>query len=304
MLHDRDYMNPHGPRRQRTAYRPGGGSSVVKTLIIANVVVYVLQITLGLGFTSGLWLTTDALRHFQLWRLFSYMFAHSPTMIFHVLLNMWAVYVFGTGLERRLGQQRFLHLYVLSGLVGGLSWTLFNWQNTTPVLGASGAVFGLLIAAAMMFPDEIIILLFPPIPLRLKTFALVFGGLELLMALNQGGQVAHIAHLGGAVGGWFYIITHANPQWAPFENLLSGLKKKNRKRGTRAPSTRGFSFHPPPKTHEQTSTADGNDEDPNLVAEVDRILDKIGTRGLDSLTKKERDLLNRARERMRQKGGG
>lgn len=296
MLFDRDYMkNPQQRRRRppRRRYAPSA-QSVVKTLIIANIVVYVLQL-LGGGFTDALVLSPRPIKGWQIWRFVTYMFAHDPLSPFHILVNMWGVYLFGSGLERRIGSEHFTYLYMLSGLIGGLSWLLFNWQYpNAAVLGASGAVFGLLMGAAMMFPDETIVLLIPPIPMKLKTFALVFGGLEILMALGQGDNIAHIAHIGGAVGGYVYLMLITRPPWAPFAGLFDKLKGASAQR-RRQQFKRQDPPTPPPRR---------NDTDEVSSEEVDRILDKIGRQGLDSLTKKERDTLNRARENLRGRRGG
>lgn len=301
MLFDRDYMKEPPPRRSPRRGRRYSPSpqSVVKTLIIANIAVYVLQL-LAPGFTDALVLRPRSVKDFQVWRFVTYMFAHSPASLFHILFNMWGVYLFGSGLERRLGSDKFTYLYMISGLVGGVSWLLFNWQYPNQaVLGASGAVFGLLIGAAMMFPNETIVLLIPPIPMKLKTFALVFGGIEVLMAINQGGHIAHIAHLGGAFGGYVYLMLITRPPWAPFSGIFDKLRGSRKDADAKRRRQQFKREDPPPKP-----SPGKRGESEASSEEVDRILDKIGSYGLDSLTQKERDTLNRARENLRGRRDG
>ncbi len=301
MLFDRDYMKDPPPRRRP---RPGrryspSAQSVVKTIIIANIAVYVLQL-LAPGFTDALVLRPRSVRELQVWRFITYMFAHSPTSLFHILLNMWGVYLFGSGLEHRLGSDKFTRLYMISGLVGGVTWLLFNWQYPNQaVLGASGSVFGLLMGAAMMFPNETIVLLIPPIPMKLKTFALVFGGIEVLMAINQGGNIAHIAHIGGAVGAYVYLMLTTRPPWAPFSGAFKNLRKPSKDAAAKRRRQQFKREEPPPKPPPDNRRGNEVNSD-----EVDRILDKIGSYGLDSLTQEERDTLNRAREHLRGRRDG
>ena len=298
MLFDRDYMQNRSTRRRRPRARYSPSSqSVVKTLIIANVAVYVMQLLLlGSGFTGALVLSTETVKDFQVWRFITYMFAHSPGSIFHILFNMYGVYLFGSGLERRIGSEHFTIIYMVSGLTGGLSWILFNWgYPNAAVLGASGAVFGVLMGAAMMFPDEVIVLLIPPIPMKLKTFALVFGGIEVLLALGEADRVAHIAHIGGAVGGYVYLMLITRPPWAPFSGVFDAVRRMLKSSKVRQRQSQFERREPPP-----SARRDDNNEEVSSD-EVDRILDKIGRYGLDSLEKSERDALNRARENLRRR---
>ena len=94
----------------------------------------------------------------------------------HLLLNMWGLYLFGNHVYNRLGSKRFLTLYFLSGVSGSFLWLLFNWGTQDYVIGASGAVFGVMMAATMLSPDMRIMLLFPPIAMKLRTLVVVFAG--------------------------------------------------------------------------------------------------------------------------------
>jgi len=291
MLSDRDYMQP-GLHRLRGTFRPRG--SVLTLLLWANGIVFLLT---GFGQNprpmSLLWLRPDLIRQFQVWRMVTYMFAHASFP--HVLFNMWGLYVFGRPMEQRLGPTRFMYLYLTSGLVGGGVWLLANWHpQAYPVIGASGAVFGVMMAAAMAFPNQQILLLFPPIPMRLKTFVAGYAAIEILLALNQaqshGGGIAHIAHLGGILGAFLYMRSlHARPYNAGRWSLTAAMARWWRE--TRARNAR--------RHFRRTNGTDT--EDDKLSAETDRILDKIGESGLDSLTPEERDTLSRARERLRER---
>ncbi len=297
MLHDRDYMYdsppPHGGRPT--------GNSVIMPLIWANIIAYILQTMTDQHLTAYLGLNAYYIARGQVWRLATYMFAHGG--FGHILFNMWGVYLFGRLLESRIGSRRFLHLYLASGITGGLAWLVFNWHpqiepyrlynhylNFHGVVGASGGVFGIMIATAMMFPNQMIMLLFPPIPMKLKTFALVFGGIEVLQAISQGGgRIAHIAHLGGALAGYLYIRHYFRASWSPFDvfsNLMAAWSQKAAEK-----KRRGFKVH----RNQDESPYDRS----SLSQEVDRILDKVGNQGLQSLTKAERRTLEEARQRLR-----
>ncbi len=186
------------PHKQRS---PSPGMNAVTLLITLNVVFFVLFPG------ASLWqlaLSADGFRHFRFWQIISYMFLHGNFV--HLLLNMWGLYLFGNHVYRRLGTQRFLMLYFLSGISGSLLWLLFNWNSPSSVIGSSGAVFGVMMAAAVLSPERRMMLLFPPIPVKLKTLVFVFAGIEILSELsNLQGGVAHLAHLGGFLGAYLYM---------------------------------------------------------------------------------------------------
>ena len=131
--------------------------------------------------------------------LVTYMFVHAD--FGHFIFNMWGMMIFGPILERAVGRSRVLSAYLICGLLGAAIWYVFNMKSYANLMGASAAVVGYLVAAAVLFPDERMRLLFPPIDVSLKTLAIVFVGIDVLMLFNTGGRVAHLAHLGGAVGG-------------------------------------------------------------------------------------------------------
>lgn len=154
--------------------------------------------------------------YFQPYQIVTHMFMHSD--IGHLFFNMFAVFMFGPPLEEAWGPKRFLYYYLFTGFgamalhmlvqyiemsSGGVSPFMVN----VPVLGASGAVFGILIGFGMLFPNSVVQLLIPPIPLKAKYFVLIYAGLELFLGLgNFNTGIAHFAHLGGALFGFLLIL--------------------------------------------------------------------------------------------------
>jgi len=180
---------------------------VTRAIIIANVVVFLLQFVAGNLLLSlfALWPVGDTL--FQPWQLLTYSFLHEGFA--HIFFNMFALYMFGTPLETFWGSRRFAFYYVSCVLTAAATELVV--QNATevggPVLGASGGVFGLLLAFAWYFPKQRLLLLFPPIPMPAWLFVTLYGGLELVLGVT-GAQpgVAHFAHLGGMLGGALAIL--------------------------------------------------------------------------------------------------
>ncbi|MCF7854290.1 MAG: rhomboid family intramembrane serine protease [Candidatus Pacebacteria bacterium] len=288
MLSDRDYIR-HNYRRPTSH-----NTSIVFAIIVANVIVFILQMMSGNRLTEYLWLHSHYLLRGQVWRLGTHMFAHGG--LGHIFFNMWGLYIFGKPLEDRIGGERFLYLYFVSGIMGALTWLLFNWGGAHPVIGASGAVFGILVASAMTFPNRVYMLLFPPIPMKLKTLAVVFGVIEVISLLSlPGSPIARLAHLGGMIGGFLYV------HWGLGKprGLYSGTGSRSFSPASWWRQLRAKFFH---STFRSTDNgADHDDEDTISPAEVDRILDKIGEHGLSSLSKHERDILDKARDRLRNK---
>ncbi|OAX54813.1 rhomboid family intramembrane serine protease [Xanthomonas graminis] len=190
---------------------------VTQALLIGNVAVFLLQLLLGDDSFAPfmLWPISnfDAFspgQNFQIWQLLTYGFLHGGFS--HLLFNMLALYMFGGPLEQTWGNKRFLTYYLVCVAGAGLCqvlvgwWTVSNGGDPYPTLGASGGVFGLLLAFGMLFPNQRVMLLFPPIPMKARTFVIVFGALELIMGFTgwQPG-VAHFAHLGGMLFGWLLI---------------------------------------------------------------------------------------------------
>lgn len=190
---------------------------VVKNLLIINVLVFLAQQAMPQ-------ITSQFVGHYPLgggfepWQVISHMFMHGG--VGHLFFNMFALVVFGSALERVWGSKRFLQFYLLCGIGAFLifeatvGYSLYNLigqvsieHPTGLVIGASGAVYGLLLGFGMLFPNTELMLLFPPIPIKAKYFVILYGLLELSMAMsnNQGDNVAHVAHLGGMVIGYILI---------------------------------------------------------------------------------------------------
>ncbi len=139
-----------------------------------------------------------------LWQLVSYLFLHGG--FFHLLFNMFGLWMFGSDIERLWGTRRFLTYYFFTGIGAGLFTLALTPSGVVPTIGASGAIYGILLAFAWFFPERRILLYFVfPIPARV--FVLIFGGIELLASITQqpGGAIAHLAHLGGLVFGYLYL---------------------------------------------------------------------------------------------------
>ncbi len=172
-----------------------------RALLLTNVGVFLLQLLIGplLSQWFALWPPGAG---FEPWQLVSYAFLHEG--VAHIFLNMFALFMFGTPLERYWGGQRFTAFYFVCVLAAGLTQLTVALldQSASPTLGASGGIFGLLLAFAIYFPRQRIMLVFPPIPLPAWAFVTIYGLVELFSGVRgiEPG-VAHFAHLGGMLGG-------------------------------------------------------------------------------------------------------
>ena len=190
---------------------------ITKALLIANGVVFLLQLAVGEVVLAPLmlwpWGGGDAGGlGFMPWQLLSYGFLHDPNGFAHLLFNMLALLMFGAPLEYVWGNRRFLTYYLTCVAGAGLcqllvgSWAVAQGGAAYPTIGASGGVFGLLLAYGMLFPNQRVMLLIPPIPMKARTLVFVYGAIELLLGFTglQPG-VAHFAHLGGMLFGYLLI---------------------------------------------------------------------------------------------------
>lgn len=187
---------------------------VTRALLIANVLMYVISQMVGEAFILNLALwpvgtmtLAGGSLGFQPWQLVTYSFLHGN--LTHLFFNMFALYMFGSDLEKLLGPQRYFNLYFLSVVSAALVQLLFSalaGGDPYPTVGASGGVFGLLLAYGMYFPRRTLILLIPPIPLPAWLFVSLYGLLELFFGVTgTDAGVAHFAHLGGMLGAWLLI---------------------------------------------------------------------------------------------------
>ena len=195
------------PYRGGTASWSFGGplTTGVKYLLLANIGIYVLQLIFAPTFTN--WFRLDpsqVIGGFQVWRLFTYVFLHDPNGLFHILINMLILFMFGGEMERLWGTRFFLRYYFICGAGGGL----FALAAGYPVIGASGAIYGLLVAFAMYFPTRVVymnIFFIFFFPIQAKYFVIIMGLISFFSSFLGGQGVSHLAHLGGIVAGYLYL---------------------------------------------------------------------------------------------------
>ena len=194
---------------------------IVKNLLIINVILFLASTTLnlqGIDLNNILGLHHWKSNSFETWQIISHMFMHGNFT--HLFFNMFAVWMFGTQLENLWGSKRFLKYYLLTGLGAAiLHFVIFHFfelQNNMyrdfliekhTVIGASGCLFGLLVAFGLLFPNTKLFFLLIPFPIKAKCFVIIYGLAELYYGLqnNPNDNVAHFAHLGGMLFGWIII---------------------------------------------------------------------------------------------------
>jgi len=290
MLEDREYMR-ESPR--------GFQWSATIGLLILNGVAFLLQITVlpHLIHEDHLALSLEGLRRGYVWQLFTFQLLHSGWM--HLLLNCWALYVFGREVELALGKPRFLLLYFTSGVGGGLlhAFAAFVWPRyfDTLVVGASAGVFGVVSAFALLWPDRrLTLFLFYVIPVNLQARTLLIAELvmtglgiafptsQLIMAIF--GNTAHVAHLGGILAGLAFV------RWS--EKLSGAFRSEPEAARPSVP----FRFFGGKRAKSEPPAEPAAGE--FISREVDPILDKISAHGIQSLTPREREILDAARQKM------
>ena len=284
---------------RRPAFGPAWSATVV--LLVVNVVAFIFQQVLYTYFpafpTNGyLALSVDGLRHGYAWQLVSFQFMHGGLL--HLLLNCWAIYIFGREVEGVLGWKRFLTLYLSSGVIGGLFQALFgvllDGAFAAPVVGASAGAFGLVSAFAMLYPERpLMLLLFFIIPVSMRAkFLLLFSALLTVAGIAfPVDNIAHAAHLGGILTGIVFVryVIHWHWHWPRLgrprmQPLRPLVKAPHRSSALWGQSRGGMEEDLPP--------------DEFLSKAVDPILDKISAHGIQSLTERERRILETAREKM------
>ncbi len=270
-----------------------GGYSMVMWLLIINCVVFLWDMIFG-GSLRGSALAIGPYGYFsvekaifggQVWRFFTYQFLHAG--FFHIFFNMLILYIFGPRIEQWWGSKRFLAFYLFCGVSGALVASVLGaipgmhiFPTQARLVGASGSIFGLLIASAMLFPNMRVMLMIPPIPMTMRTMALVFLGIAVLSVLagsgNAGGEAAH---LGGALLGFVLVKLPRTLDWADRMSPSAIQNGINNGRYER-------------KRKQELANR----------AEVDRILDKVREKGLASLTRKEKKILSEETERQKRAG--
>jgi membrane associated rhomboid family serine protease len=231
------------PIRDR-GYGPGPISGMmtpgVKWLLITNCALFVI-LFLTVRMAGSLWYGPFALsprgvlQEFALWQLFTYLFIHSPLGFGHILMNMLTLWMFGTTLEGTWGTRRFLQFYFFCGAGAGVCVVAGNalfGSMDTRTIGASGAIFGLLLAFGVLFPDATIFFSFL-FPLKARYYVMIMGVILFLSTIaDTGGAVSHVAHLGGMLFGWIWLKsrlgnTEYRPRrrrWNPMEDLQRGYR--------------------------------------------------------------------------------
>ena len=197
-------MNQTVYRRRSTGSIP----NVIFGLLIANGLVFALQqMNMEFMFINfALWPATDPRSPFMPWQLLTYGFLHGNTT--HIFFNMFGLWMFGRDLEQFMGSQRFLVYFLVCVVGAGIVQLIVAGMQggLYPTVGASGGVFGILLAYGLTFPNRIIVPLFPPIPMRAITFVFIYGLLELYLGVSGGAPgVANFAHLGGMLFGFLLI---------------------------------------------------------------------------------------------------
>ncbi|MEX0742430.1 MAG: rhomboid family intramembrane serine protease, partial [Phycisphaeraceae bacterium] len=286
--YDRPYRHEptgSGPMFGRRSF----GGSVTIWLIGINVVVHlIVMITLGSNraaafspFVWGNFNIEQAIYGGQVWRFVTYQFLHSPSSLLHILFNMIVLYFFGPLIEQYLGSRRFLAFYLLCGCAAAVIYSIFSFVpgllNTTPdmpLVGASGSVYGTLIACAVLYPAQVVHV-WGVFPLQLRTLAFIILGIAAFSliagARNAGGEAAH---LGGAALGFLLI---KNAHWLNFVDRMPWHKVAPRGMVHRL---------------QQKRVRRRLEQNRELEREVDRILDKVARQGLQSLTRREIKVLH------------
>lgn len=257
-----------------------GITPAVKFLLILNVAVYFIDSLTHPVPMFRFLVNTFSLQphwwvHFEIGNLFTYMFVHGGFV--HLLMNMLVLFFIGPTVERTVGSYRFFILYYISGILGGLGWSLLADPNGPGCVGASGAVMGILGAFGALYPQAQLLLWFV-IPVRAWVLVLVLAIWELHETITTPvvGGIANAAHLVGGIAGFSYAMALKHPQF------IAGLKSK----------LPGFgSSRSRPGSKSRTTTPGG---ERLSKEEIDRILDKIGKEGMGALTPREREMLKRA----------
>ncbi len=204
-----------GPAYSSYSFGPGPLSPAIKALIIANVAIFLLMWLMPAGLRQGIQeflglVPAAVFESFRVWQPVTYMFLHDARAIWHILFNMLALWMFGTELERMWGTKAFLRYYFATGIAAAVTTILVSLAPFpatsrmfyTVTIGASGAIYGLLLAYGLTFPNRPIYIYFI-FAIPAKYFVMIMGAIALLSSMSDGGNgIAHITHLGGLVAGY------------------------------------------------------------------------------------------------------
>ena len=245
------------------SYKPSLFTNAIKLLVSVNFGIFLLQ---SLSRSEMIFFQLFGLvpkliwSEFMIWQPVTYLFFHGG--IWHVLINMFVLWMFGSELERLWGKQRFLKYYFITGIGSGVMTSLFNLSSSTPVVGASGAVFGVLMAYGITYPNRTIYL-YGIIPIRSMLFVIAVGLIAFVSSFDGTSRISHITHLSGMVIG--YIILKR--RWH-FNDIWFSIRKKTLEYQIQREEKR--------LSHRQ-----------ELENNIDKILDKINKQGFQSLSDKE-----------------
>ena len=291
MLEDRDYM-----RQSYGRLRWSATVALVGVLIIAFLIQRYVLSPFFIG--EKLALSLEGIKQGFVWQLLTFQFLHGGWL--HLLFNCWTLYMFGREVEWTLGKLRFLLLYFSSGVVGGLLQMLVSllWPNyfAGDVVGASAGIFGVVAAFAMLFPEQMLtMLLFFIIPINMKAKVLLFislgiTALGIAFPGSFGVNIAHAAHLGGILTGMAFIQFGGELRRTFWESFASRKRKRE--------LIKAVSIKIPQWPRAKSENPADVPEEEFISREVDPILDKISQHGIQSLTERERKILEAARNKM------
>jgi membrane associated rhomboid family serine protease len=270
-------MSNYYPNRT-LSFGLGGITKAVKYLLLINVGVFFLEYMWGPELIHFFGLTPALIKKGYIWQLGTYMFLHGG--LFHILFNMFALWMFGCEIERSWGSREFVKYYFLTGIGAGLFTFILSINSYIPTIGASGAIFGILVAFAVMFPDRLIYLYFI-LPVKAKYLVAFFVVIEFLASFRHTSDgIGHFAHLGGMVIGYLYIkLDWRMPSFFRFSRYPYYLKNLRHRRKMRAFDRK-------------------REEEQRLMERVDQVLDKINVVGYDNLTKEEKKILEHASQHL------
>jgi len=296
-------------------YRPSGFGSfsyfppVIKNLLIINGAVFFLQLLMQNLTFGGIpadnilirWFALMPLGsgYFEVWQLITYQFMHGG--FFHILINMFILWMFGIEIENLWGSKKFIIFYLTAGVVGGLFQILLSpvliGGLSGPTIGASGAIMGVMVVFGILFPNRLIFLYFL-IPVKVKYFIIVLVLIE-IFAVNSGGNIAHLAHVGGALTGLVYMLWDRS---ASFKNIFRSTSNYGGG-GNISNTFKNISnpFKRKEKNVEDAQYYEVKDKNEENISqeEIDKILDKISQSGYQNLTEKEKKILFEASKKMK-----